>query len=78
MEYDSNPSDITMNTPPGLGASAKKRNKKKQLRNERGKTYSVPQLFRTSLLYQTKEFFDNSTLHGIRYIAEKGRPFGEK
>ena len=35
-------------------------------------------LLKTSLKYQTKEFFDNSTLHGVRYIAEKGRPFGEK
>lgn len=35
-------------------------------------------LLRTSLKYQTKEFFTNSTLHGVRYIAEKGRSFGEK
>lgn len=35
-------------------------------------------LLRTSLKYQTKEFFNNSTLHGVRYIAEKGRSFGEK
>lgn len=35
-------------------------------------------LFRTSLLYQTREFFNNSTLHGVRYIAETGRPFGER
>lgn len=35
-------------------------------------------LLKTSLKYQTKEFFHNSTLHGVRYIAEKGRPFGEK
>lgn len=35
-------------------------------------------LLKTSLKYQTKEFFNNSTLHGVRYIAEKGRPFGEK
>lgn len=32
----------------------------------------------TSLVYQTKEFFNNSTLHGVRYIAEEGRPFGER
>lgn len=35
-------------------------------------------LFRTSLMYQTREFFNNSTLHGVRYIAETGRPFGER
>lgn len=35
-------------------------------------------LLRTSILYQTKEFFNNSTLHGIRYIGEKQRPFGER
>lgn len=36
------------------------------------------QLIPTNLSHQTKEFFSNSTLHGVRYIAEKGRPFGEK
>lgn len=35
-------------------------------------------LFRTSFVYQTKEFFNNSTLHGVRYIAEAERPFGER
>lgn len=35
-------------------------------------------LLKTSFKYQTKEFFDNSTLHGIRYIAEEGRAFFEK
>ncbi|CAD7091134.1 unnamed protein product [Hermetia illucens] len=35
-------------------------------------------LFRRSLIYQTKEFFNNSTLHGVRYIADGSRPFGEK
>ncbi|XP_054729475.1 sodium channel protein Nach [Anastrepha obliqua] len=35
-------------------------------------------LFRRSLILQTKEFFQNSTLHGVRYIAESGRPVGEK
>lgn len=35
-------------------------------------------LLRTSFLYQTKEFFNNSTLHGVRYIAESDRPFGER
>ncbi|XP_037884233.1 sodium channel protein Nach [Glossina fuscipes] len=35
-------------------------------------------IFRRSLIYQTKEFFENSTLHGVRYIAETGRPTIEK
>lgn len=35
-------------------------------------------LLKSSLLYQIKEFFNNSTLHGVRYIAETGRPFIEK
>ncbi|XP_045764971.1 sodium channel protein Nach-like isoform X1 [Maniola jurtina] len=35
-------------------------------------------LFATSLRHQTTEFFNNSTLHGVRYIAEKERPFCEK
>lgn len=40
--------------------------------------FSNFRLFQTSLLYQTREFFNNSTLHGVRYIAETGRPFGER
>lgn len=35
-------------------------------------------LLRTSFLHQTKEFFNNSTLHGVRYIAETDRSFGER
>lgn len=35
-------------------------------------------LIPTNFHHQAKEFFSNSTLHGVRYIAEKGRPFGEK
>lgn len=35
-------------------------------------------LLRRSFLYQTKEFFKNSTLHGVRYIAEADRPVGER
>uniref|UniRef100_A0A1A9W176 Uncharacterized protein n=1 Tax=Glossina brevipalpis TaxID=37001 RepID=A0A1A9W176_9MUSC len=35
-------------------------------------------IFRRSIIYQTKEFFQNSTLHGVRYIAETGRPTIEK
>lgn len=36
------------------------------------------ELLATSYRFQTKEFFDNSTLHGVRYIAEEGRPFCER
>lgn len=32
----------------------------------------------TSWQVQTKLFFEHSTLHGVRYIAENGRPFLEK
>lgn len=32
----------------------------------------------TNFHQQTKELFSNSTLHGVHYIAEKGRSFGEK
>lgn len=35
-------------------------------------------LLAASLRHQTTEFFNNSTLHGVRYIAEKERPFCEK
>lgn len=43
-----------------------------------GDPITTSTLFKSSLLFQTKEFFNNSTLHGVRYIAESGRPFGEK
>lgn len=46
--------------------------------NDEKREFSNIQLFRTSLLYQTREFFNNSTLHGVRFIAETGRPFGER
>ncbi|XP_066994081.2 sodium channel protein Nach-like [Anabrus simplex] len=36
------------------------------------------ELLKTSLSYQTSQFFDNSTLHGVRYIREEGRPFCER
>lgn len=35
-------------------------------------------LLKTSWNVQWKLFFQNSTLHGVRYIAETGRPFIEK
>lgn len=35
-------------------------------------------VFGTSLRVQTKLFFEHSTLHGVRYIAENGRPILEK
>ncbi|PNF31312.1 hypothetical protein B7P43_G11545 [Cryptotermes secundus] len=39
------------------------------------KTY---ELLKTSWTYQTQEYFNNSTLHGVQYIREEGRPFYEK
>jgi len=36
------------------------------------------ELLKTSWTYQTKEYFKTSTLHGMRYINEDGRPFCEK
>ena len=42
------------------------------------KSIKFHQTFGTNFHHQTKEFFGNSTLHGVRYIAEKGRSFGEK
>lgn len=52
----------------------------KDLKNQNGveKDINPAILFKSSLLYQIKEFFNNSTLHGVRYIAETGRPFIEK
>lgn len=40
--------------------------------------YGVGTLIQHSYVHQTKEFFSNSTLHGVRYIAEEGRPFRER
>ncbi|XP_069675742.1 pickpocket protein 19-like [Periplaneta americana] len=44
-------------------------------KSERSKKYD---LLKTSWTYQTQEYFENSTLHGVRYIRESGRPFCEK
>lgn len=43
-----------------------------------GKKREFLKLIPTNFTHQTKEFFSNSTLHGVRYIAEKGLSFGEK
>lgn len=63
--------DISLN-------KTKSKHLKADNRLESKKNISTLQLFRTSLIYQTREFFNNSTLHGVRYIAETGRPFGER
>jgi acid-sensing ion channel, other len=42
------------------------------------KTGKFSKLISTNFTHQTKEFFGNSTLHGVRYIAENGRKFSEK
>lgn len=35
-------------------------------------------LLKTSLRYQFNEFFNHSTLHGVRYIAQADRPLHER
>lgn len=47
-------------------------------KNEKSEDIGGVALFAASLRHQTTEFFNNSTLHGVRYIAEKERPFCEK
>ncbi|XP_063706356.1 sodium channel protein Nach [Culicoides brevitarsis] len=54
-----------------------KRSKAKIVNDEKV-GYGVPTLIHHSYVHQTKEFFSNSTLHGVRYIAEDGRPFRER
>ncbi|XP_058127127.1 sodium channel protein Nach [Anopheles ziemanni] len=60
--------------PNGPGQRKKGRSKAAKARP----TFNTLRLFRRSFIVQTKEFFDNSTLHGVRYIAEEGRPFFER
>jgi acid-sensing ion channel, other len=55
-----------------------KKSAKKLKKNQKPTKFSSIKLLWTSLVYQVREFFNNSTLHGVRYIAEDGRPFGEK
>lgn len=65
----------------GKKLNNKKRAQPKKTKAKKSKNkdqYSTARLFKGSLLYQTKEFFENSTLHGVRYIAEEGRPFFER
>lgn len=42
------------------------------------KRLSRLRLIPTNFNHQTKELLDNSTIHGVRYMNEKGRVFGEK
>ena len=51
-------------------------NKRKSVRDSENLTNV--DLLKTSWKYQAKEFFNNSNLHGVHYIAEKDRPFHEK
>lgn len=39
---------------------------------------SCCKLYKTSLGVQSKEFFEHTTLHGVKYIGAEGRPFFEK
>lgn len=45
---------------------------------QKKKIVSKRKLLRTSWRHQTRVFFENSTLHGVRYIAEEDRPVYEK
>ncbi|KAJ9589078.1 hypothetical protein L9F63_017623, partial [Diploptera punctata] len=35
-------------------------------------------LFKTSWTFQTRQYFDNTTIHGVQYINEPNRPIFEK
>lgn len=48
------------------------------MNERRNKSLSRLKLISTNLNHQSNEFFTNSTLHGVRYINENGRAFGEK
>lgn len=50
----------------------------KKHKNNPKKDINNAVLLKSSLLYQTKEYFNSSTLHGVVYIVETGRPFFEK
>lgn len=50
----------------------------KRKKSEKTEDVGAVSLFAASLRHQTTDFFNNSTLHGVRYIAEKERPFCEK
>ncbi|XP_065206845.1 pickpocket protein 28-like [Planococcus citri] len=52
--------------------------KNKRPSDRESETLSKIELLKTSWKYQAKEFFNNSNLHGVHYIAEKDRPFHEK
>lgn len=39
---------------------------------------SKTKLLKTSMRYQFNEFFNHSTLHGVRYIAQSDRPLHER
>ncbi|KOB74471.1 Pickpocket 23 short form [Operophtera brumata] len=54
------------------------KNAYKRKKREKSEDVGGMALFAASLRHQTTEFFNNSTLHGVRYIAEKERPFCEK
>ncbi|CAB0005646.1 unnamed protein product [Nesidiocoris tenuis] len=40
--------------------------------------YGKYSLLKTSWKYQTREFFERSTIHGLRYFSEKGKPSYQK
>lgn len=53
-------------------------NREKSAKSSESQQLTKFELLKTSWTYQAKEFFNNSNLHGVRYIAEKDRPFHEK
>uniref|UniRef100_A0A2S2QQS6 Sodium channel protein Nach n=1 Tax=Sipha flava TaxID=143950 RepID=A0A2S2QQS6_9HEMI len=46
--------------------------------DDRGGDVPKTKLLKTSMRHQFNEFFDHSTLHGIRYIAQNDRPLHER
>ncbi|KAL3267896.1 hypothetical protein HHI36_007035 [Cryptolaemus montrouzieri] len=54
------------------------RNFRKKVKSTTTSWADYYRIFKTSWRVQAKVFFENSTLHGVRYIAENGRPFFEK
>lgn len=56
----------------------KKLNKKRKCVNLLKNVKRTGKYLQISSNVQTKLFFEKSTLHGVRYIAESGRPFIER
>lgn len=59
---------------------SEKKVRNRNVKQEKKKIEHIPKykLLKTSWGVQGKLFFERSTLHGVRYTAEEGRPFIEK